>query len=801
MSHPSGGESPRYTNRLVRESSPYLRQHAHNPVDWFPWGEEAFAEARRRSVPIFLSIGYSTCYWCHVMERESFEDTQAAALMNSLFVNVKLDREEHPAVDDLYMAAVQILTGRGGWPMSVFLDPATLKPFWAGTYFPPSAVHGLPAFAQVLRGMSDAFTKRYEDVVTQSNQIAAAVEEKIAADSTKVAHIGRPQAAMAAQTLLTILDRVHGGFGDAPKFPQPVYLELLLDIRARAADATTREAVGGSLSLTLDKMALGGLFDQVGGGFHRYSVDRFWIVPHFEKMLYDQGQLLSVYARAAVELSEPFYAAIARRTADYVLAEMTHPQGAFYTAQDAEVDGREGLNYLWNSAELAAVLSAPDASFATDVYGVSQGPNFSDPHHPDEPASNVLRLADRPEVTAGRMNMPAAELNARMAAINAKLYAARALRKQPRLDDKILTAWNGLMIGGLAQAARLLNEPRYFDAALRAADWIAANLRDPRGGLLRTASGNESLPIAGVLEDYAMFAHGLLSLARSAKPSDRARCLELAQKLLHLAEDRFGDGRGGFFDTTADRCDLFVRARSTYDGAMPSAISVMVNNLVDLFELTGEPAWAERAAAAIASVSTAIAESPIATANSTRGMLRLIHADERALVEGLTSAGATAMPSAASAESAARSPVEIYSSEESVSVAIDEPVEVFLQIKIAEGFHLTAPVQSDSKGDRGQQSSAPLQVGTTSGSGVAVYADYPEGELLDTSDPASPMVYRGTLTFPVAIERVGEWTGEPKLTVAFQPCTQTECQRAVTATLDLAILPKAAAPAPPPTSS
>lgn len=763
-------------NRLARESSPYLLQHAHNPVDWFAWGPEAIAEARRRDVPIFLSIGYSTCYWCHVMERESFEDSATAEVMNARFVNVKLDREERPDLDEVYMAAVQTLTGRGGWPMSVFLEPGELKPFWAGTYFPPRPAQGMPSFGQVLRGMSEAYAGQREQVLKQAEEVASAVRENLARPAGAV-RLGIEQVAMATQTLLTIVDRAHGGFGGAPKFPQPVYLELLLDVRG-GADGPTREAIDTALRLTLDQMAIGGMNDQLAGGFHRYSVDRTWTVPHFEKMLYDNGQLLSVFARAAVALEDGYYARVARATAEWMLREMRVPGGAFATAQDAEVDGREGLNYVWRAEEVRAGLSAEDAEFACRVFGLDGGANFQDPHHADGPASNVLRLGDRPERVAAVLSMGVDEFSARLERVSGAMLKVRAARKQPRLDDKVITSWNGLAIAGLAQAGRLLSEPGYVRAAQAAADWLLAHHRAAGGRLLRISRG---LParVPAMLEDVAMLTQGLLELAR-AGGADRARNLAAADELMAEAEARFGDGDGGYFDTAADASELFIRPRATYDGAMPSGVSVMINNLVDRAELTGDGASAERAAAALRGISALVVDSPIARCNSTRGLLRLMRLD-RGLVERVF-AGLPGVQATANGAARAGGPVEVYSSEEQVLLAEGEPAALELRLVIAAGHHINASVP-------GVAGLVGLRVGIVGGSGVAAYADYPEGELLEGVGGERPRVHEGELVLPVVLERVGEWAGRPRLAVTVQACTDRACLEAQTLVLEVELRP------------
>ncbi|HVZ94640.1 MAG TPA: DUF255 domain-containing protein, partial [Phycisphaerales bacterium] len=393
-------------NLLSRETSPYLLQHAHNPVPWMPWGPAAFDEARRRDVPIFLSIGYSTCYWCHVMERESFEDEAIGRALGEHFVCIKVDREERPDVDDIYMTAVQLMTRRGGWPMSVWLTPpgakdtndTGLEPFYAGTYFPAEPRHGMPSLPQLVEGISEAWKSNRAQVLEQASSIADAIREQLA-HRADPAPIGEKQIAQAVSQLLRLYEPNHGGFGRAPKFPQPVFLEFLLDARRAITDPAALASIDRAVRHTLDAMALGGLLDQLGGGFHRYSTDEKWLVPHFEKMLYDNAQLASIYARAYAIGKDEFDARILRRTLDYVLREMTDPEtGAFFSAQDAEVDGREGLNYLWTREELAAALGGEEAAFASWVYGLDGGPNFRDPHHHDEPARNVLFLRARPEV-------------------------------------------------------------------------------------------------------------------------------------------------------------------------------------------------------------------------------------------------------------------------------------------------------------------------------------------------------------------------------------------------------------------
>ncbi len=789
------GQSPNPPNHLAGQTSPYLLQHVHNPVDWWPWGEAAFAEARRRNVPIFLSIGYSTCYWCHVMERESFENAAIAKLMNERFVCIKVDREERPDVDDLYMTATQLMTHHGGWPMSCFLEPATLKPFWCGTYFPPEPRGQMAGFPQVLQGLSIAWKDQHAEIVEQAAAVAEAVGEQLAHAAEPVA-VGLEQVSSAAHHLLRMFDRVHGGFGAAPKFPQPVFLELLLDVRDSAGGDATRQAVDEALKLTLDKMACGGMNDQAGGGFHRYSVDELWLVPHFEKMLYDNAQLAAVYARAGQTYQDDFYTRTARRTLDYVLREMTSPEGGFYSAQDAEVDGREGLNYLWNTDEIrAAIPDKADADFAIDVYGLRDGPNFRDPHQPDSPAANILFLADRPEKLAAARGLTLPDFLTRLDRTNTALYDARAKRKQPRLDDKVLLGWNGLMVGAMARAGLLLREERYVKAAAKAADFAFAKMRDDRGDLLRSyRAGRAATP--AFLEDYAFLIDGLLALHEvDAKTGwlkgglSAPAALAQARGLARRATELFGDALAGFFDTRESQSDLFVRARSTSDGAIPAGSSVMLHNLIELHERTGDAAYLDSAIGCLRSLSAAAAHSPVSTANTTRAVLRLIAAGQM-VADRLAAFSIAPSPAAGGGggRGSARpegvslrtTPVEVLSNTDRIQVGKDHPAELHLHIRIKDGYHLTAADPGP-----GGKDLIPLRVGIVHGTGIAVYADYPAGEKYGKEGELR--VYKGSVEFRVAVERQGEWTGRPLLSVTFQACTETECLLPVTVELDVAV--------------
>jgi len=583
--------------------------------------------------------------------------------------------------------------------------------------------------------------------------------------------------------LLKIFDRTEGGFGGAPKFPQPCFLEFLLDARERAADDATSDAIDIAVKMTLDKMSIGGLHDHVGGGFHRYSVDAAWTVPHFEKMLYDNAQLACVYTRAARFYDDQWYEHVARRTLAYIAREMTASAGGFYSAQDAEVDGKEGLNYLWTASELREVLQEDeDINFAVHLYGLDKGPNFQDPHHREEKPRNVLRLEDRPERLAPRFNLSPDSLRDRMAEINAKLYEARQKRKQPRLDDKVLSAWNGMMVGAIATAAREFEDNSLLDAAEKGAAFVLAKLIDHSGDgerrLLRSYRAGEA-KTPGFLEDHAYLLHGLLELARATNGSKRDHYLQQAKAVLTLADASFLDARtGAWFDQREDAKDLFVRTRSTHDGAIPSAVSQMLHNLLDLAELNGEESYGERALNSLVAVSGAIAESPVGTVNSTRALLRML----------ITAPGTVNRFQELAAQSVnAISPtnelmelVEVYASTDRVSVGSDAPAEISLFIKIADGYHVPAADPGSSDLARSQ---IPFRVGIINGTGVAAFAGYPDGQ----SYHDDTRVYTGSFELQVAIERTGDWSGTPLLSLMYQVCSETECLAPRTVELDIAI--------------
>jgi uncharacterized protein YyaL (SSP411 family) len=540
-------------NRLALETSPYLLQHRDNPVDWYPWGEEALARAREEDRPILLSVGYSACHWCHVMERESFEDAETAAYMNEHFVNVKVDREERPDVDAIYMEALQSMTGQGGWPMTVFLDPDAV-PFYAGTYFPPDESRGMPSFRMVMEAIVDAFERKREDLRERVPEIRArlgaigAIEPS--PDLPDEAELGA-----AVARLLAGADLQHGGFRGAPKFPPASALDLLL---SRGETAVVEQ--------TLDGMLAGGIYDQIGGGFARYSVDAVWLVPHFEKMLYDNALLARAYLHGWQTLGHQRYRRVCEQTLDWMLAEMRGPEGGFYAALDADSEGEEGRFYVWSPAEIRGLLG-DDAEAVISYYGVSERGNFE--------GANILHLA------AGAEAEPPPGLEA----ARRTLYEARAKRVWPELDDKRLTAWNALAISALAEAGAVLGRADYLDAARACAEFVLGSLRGPDGHLLRTYKDGDAR-LNAYLEDHAFLLEALLTLYEA---SFESRWFEQAEALAKATIARFGDPeRGGFFSTSADHEELIVRRKEIGDHPIPSGNGAAALGLLRLAALSGD---------------------------------------------------------------------------------------------------------------------------------------------------------------------------------------------------------------------
>jgi uncharacterized protein YyaL (SSP411 family) len=605
-----------HSNRLALEKSPYLLQHAHNPVDWYAWGAEAFAKARAERKPIFLSIGYSTCHWCHVMERESFENESIAAQLNRDFVPIKVDREERPDVDRIYMAFVQAATGGGGWPMSVWLTPE-LQPFFGGTYFPPEDRWGRAGFSSVLTQIAKAWRSDRDRIGESAREALAQLEKQSAFDGAS-AGSHAPIDYAVIESGFTIFRRTYdsemGGFGQAPKFPRPAVFEFLLRYHARTGN---REALEMTLH-TLRKMAEGGVHDQLGGGFHRYSVDERWFVPHFEKMLYDQAQLATTYLEAFQITGEQVFAETARRIFDHVLRDMTAPEGGCYSAEDADSVVRpdepavkgEGAFYIWSADEIRLILSAPAAEWFAYRYGVADGGNVVNDPHSEFSGRNILYQAASVEETAEQFGRPVEEVRAGLEAAEAALLKARSARVRPHLDDKILTAWNGLMISALALGGAVLEEPRYAQAARRAADFALGHLFDPETGQLlrRYRDGHAAIP--GFLEDYALFTQALLDLYEAQfDRRDLAWAVRLAEKQSALFEDLAG---GGFFHSPAGDASLVLRLKEDYDGAEPSGNSIAVLDLLRLAQITGRADFRASAKRALAAFAPRLASVPVA---------------------------------------------------------------------------------------------------------------------------------------------------------------------------------------------
>jgi uncharacterized protein len=572
-------------NRLANETSPYLLQHKDNPVDWYPWGEEALERAREEDKPILLSVGYSACHWCHVMERESFEDEATARIMNEHFVNIKVDREERPDIDSIYMSAVQALTRHGGWPMTVFLTPDG-APFYGGTYFPPVPRGGLPSFQQVLLSLADAYENRQEEVSRSAESVREYLRASTGAALPQTP-VGTELLDRAAESLMSELDGRFGGFGSAPKFPQAMNLEVLLRHHHRTGD---RAALSG-VEVTLRAMAHGGIYDQLGGGFARYSVDRYWLVPHFEKMLYDNALLSRLYLEAYQATGDLFYRRIAEETLDYVVRDMTSPEGGFYSAEDADSEGEEGKFYVWTPAEVRGVLTEKEAGLAERFWDVTERGNFE--------GKNILHVPREPEAVAAEFGVSPEELWERMVVIRSKLFAAREERIRPGRDEKALAAWNGLMLRSFALAARVLKRGDYREVAERNAAFLLDRLRV--SGRLRRSYKDGQARFNGYLEDYAMVADGLVSLYEATFDLRwLAQAEELADAVLELFWD---EGSQVFYDTPADHEELVTRPRDVYDNASPSGTSVAAEVLLKLSLLLDREDYRARAGAVLDSLS------------------------------------------------------------------------------------------------------------------------------------------------------------------------------------------------------
>jgi uncharacterized protein YyaL (SSP411 family) len=790
--HPPGGDAP---NRLAGESSPYLLLHKDNPVDWYPWGEEALERARREGKPIFLSVGYSTCYWCHVMERESFSDPETAALMNRWFVSVKVDREERPDLDEIYMTATQLLTRQGGWPNSVFLTPS-LEPFYAGTYFPPEDRYGRPGFRTVLAGLADAWRTRRGEVETEAHRIAAGMRQYLEERAEPGDAPPPPQVARRALAgLESSFDRQWGGFGGAPKFPTPSNLYLLLEL---AGDEETAAAM---LATTLDRMARGGVYDQLAGGFHRYSTDARWLVPHFEKMLYDNAQLLEVYARWHGATGDAEAARVARETAAFLEREMTSPEGALWSAIDAETGGHEGAYYVWTGAELERLLGPDDFALAAPVWGFDGPPSF-------EGEAYVLHLPEPLDRRAAALGIGREALLERLAGPRAKLLAARAERQRPLTDDKVLADWNGMAITGLATAGRVLGDRRLVDRAARAAAFVLDRLWVAEAGGGRRLhhswrEGRASVP--AFLADYVFLVRGLLALDEA---DDDPRWLAAAEALTAEQVERLRAPAGGFFAAAA-RDDLLFRTQEVFDGAVPAANAAAALDLIELARRTGAARWRREAEATLAAYAPTVERFPDGGRMMALAARRWAEAfgpegqkkkaeelggakegepGEAAEGGGVAAAGAPPGTIAAAASgkgsdarergTEAGSPTQTLVAEARQAVRVrasfDEPGEdgwrrFTVHLAIAEGWHVNANPAS-------QQFLIPTAV-EAAGAGLEGVR-YPEPRLIRPSYAEEDLaVYEG------AVEITGRVRPEDpaaRLRVTYQPCDAERCLPPVT---------------------
>ena len=560
----------KHTNRLINETSPYLLQHAHNPVEWYAWGEEAFERAKTEDKPVLVSIGYSACHWCHVMEHESFEDEETAAVMNEHFINIKVDMEERPDVDQIYMNFVQLTTGRGGWPMNVFLTPDK-RPFFGGTYFPPAPRYGMASWRQILESIAKAYRERRDELETSANEIVNEIR-RLSVANPGTSTIGTELLDGAFASFSRTFDPVNGGFGGAPKFPPAMSLEFLLRYHHRTGDGRALEIVRD----TCDKMARGGIYDQLGGGFHRYSVDAIWLVPHFEKMLYDNAQLIRVYLHAFQVTGDKFYERIAVDILEYVRREMLDPSGGFYSSQDADSEGVEGKFFVWTPSAVEALLGYDDARIVNYYFDITENGNFE--------GENILNIKYSRKEAADHLNITVDELEHAVSRGIDVMFKEREKRIKPFRDEKVLTAWNGLMLAAFADAASVLGNGEYLEIARQNAGFISDNLQD-RGRLLRTWKDGRA-KLNGYIEDYANVADGLIELYQA---SGEVKYIVEARRLADLMITEFWDDEnGGFYFTSNDHEELIVRNKDFYDNATPSGNSVAADVLLKLSKFTGE---------------------------------------------------------------------------------------------------------------------------------------------------------------------------------------------------------------------
>jgi len=719
-------------NRLAQESSPYLLLHAENPVDWYPWGTEAFERAQREDKPIFLSVGYSTCYWCHVMERECFSNSEIAEKMNRGFVSVKLDREERPDLDEIYMTATQILTRSGGWPNSLFLTPEA-KPFFAGTYFPPRDSLGRPGFPRVLDAIAEAWTLRRSSIVEQAEAVTAAISDQVGRAGALAVLQGDDLAETTQEALAQRFDSRFGGFGGAPKFPSPSNLFFLLD-RARSGQP---EALT-MLKVSLDRMARGGIHDQLAGGFHRYSTDAEWLVPHFEKMLYDNAALATLYAETSGLAPEAGFSEVARRTLDFVLQELSGPQG-FLSAIDAETDGHEGAYYTWTKQELQGILGDASPRLAS-VWGFDGDPNFEEDRY-------VLHLPRRLEEVARESSLSLAALRDIVDEGRKALLEVRWQRKRPLVDDKILTDWNGMMIGAMTRAGVILEEPRYLAAARKAAEFVLEHLFESPGVLLHSYRGGKARVVA-LLDDYAFLIQGLLQLHQS---KGEAVWLDACVRLCAEQDRRLWDEKGGAYFMAGENPELLVRPKPGHDGAVPCGNGIAVLNLIELSDLTGDRTYLERASSALRAFGETTREWPLAHVTLVRGLEQI----RPRLNPSVTSSARTSVVTAHA---------KLLGDVEGAWKAFE------VDLRIEAPWHVNA-----------NPASLPFLVPTelSAQGGALRRVRYPEGEEVRVSFADETLsVYRGRVRIEGEVDvKEGAF---PRLKLTYQACDEARCVAPVT---------------------
>jgi uncharacterized protein YyaL (SSP411 family) len=744
-------------NHLGGESSPYLLLHQYNPVDWYPWGEEALRKAKDEDKPIFLSVGYSTCYWCHVMERESFSDLAIAEILNQHFVPIKVDREERPDLDEIYMTATQLFTRRGGWPNSVFLTPE-LKPFYAGTYFPPNDRQGRPGFSTLLTALSSAWKEKRSEIDTQAQRMAETMGTLLEQNAEPAQTV--PPGAVATTAIDSLagrFDSTWGGFGSAPKFPSPANLFLLADSLGKHPRAEEM------LRLTLDRMARGGMYDHAGGGFHRYSVDAYWRVPHFEKMLYDNGALMEIYALWYAHSGDPWAEQVLRETAQFLHRDLSSPEGAFWSAIDAETNAHEGAFYVWTREEIKTLLGEKQATFLAPIYGFDDKPTFEGSHY-------VLWLPKPLQEQAAENGLSRADLLARTRPLLDRLLAARGKRDRPLTDDKVLTSWNGLAIAGLATAGQALDEPLFIQRAAKAARFLWREMR-PEGKALQHSWRQGQAKIDAYLEDYAYFIHGLLALHRATGEQEwlhKATLLSAEQKR------RLAAPKGGFY-VAAENPELLFRSREYTDNARQSPNAMAVLNALYLAEISGKESYRRQAETALKAFAKGLLDTPEAArtlALAAQRYQRIV--DPSGQAQSAANGSATAQQSSNPLDRLARSVVDIGATLGTATPTGAHPLTVSLQIQ--EGWHINANPATD-------EFLIPTQLKTSQGELQDL--DYPKPEFRSFSFSEKIIaVYEGEVEIEAKLATKDARVPQAgTLQLTYQACDDQRCLRPVTVDL------------------